>query len=296
MSNISFRSGEPKTPKFERWASPQSCTLIVRPRGRRQVGGHDQRGAAVEGERRGEHPPVADRDELGNPARGLLLEQRDRVGPVGRRLPARRGSTSAPGSRASFPRATRSSTVRCRLRLARRSRACHPRIVPRRSTLDGDPGVPCRRKTVWFRWGGGGGGVVVRGGSDRTAGRREIKVPLQAAHLVGVEDIEEEERRGSCGGEAREGRGGGRGGGGRRGGGGGGRGGGGRGGGRKRGGEGGGGGDGWEGGGGGGGGRDGGGRMVRWEGDGLGSSGDGRAGWMERAGRGWGGREGHGEE
>ena len=28
MSNISLRSGEPNTPKFDRWASPQSCTLI----------------------------------------------------------------------------------------------------------------------------------------------------------------------------------------------------------------------------------------------------------------------------
>ena len=28
MSNISFRSGEPNTPKFDRCASPQSCTLM----------------------------------------------------------------------------------------------------------------------------------------------------------------------------------------------------------------------------------------------------------------------------
>ena len=28
MSNSSLRSGEPNTPKFDRWASPQSCTLM----------------------------------------------------------------------------------------------------------------------------------------------------------------------------------------------------------------------------------------------------------------------------
>ncbi len=28
QSNTSWRSGDPKTPKFERWASPQICALI----------------------------------------------------------------------------------------------------------------------------------------------------------------------------------------------------------------------------------------------------------------------------
>ena len=52
-----------------------------------EIGGHDRRGAAEERERRGEHPAVADRDELGHPRRGLLLQDRDRVGPVGGGLP-----------------------------------------------------------------------------------------------------------------------------------------------------------------------------------------------------------------
>ena len=51
------------------------------PRGRRarQIARHDQRRAAVEGERRDPHAPVADRHELGHPAGGLLLEEVDRV-------------------------------------------------------------------------------------------------------------------------------------------------------------------------------------------------------------------------
>ena len=51
-------------------------------RGGRQVGRHDQRGATVEGERRGQHPAVADRDQVGYPARRLLFQQRDRIGAV----------------------------------------------------------------------------------------------------------------------------------------------------------------------------------------------------------------------
>jgi len=45
----------------------------------RQVCRHDQRAAAEEGERRRQHPPVADRDQLGHPRECLLLQQRDRV-------------------------------------------------------------------------------------------------------------------------------------------------------------------------------------------------------------------------
>ena len=50
---------------------------------RREVVGHDQRRAAVEGERRHEHPPVADGHEFGNTARGLALEKGDGVRPSG---------------------------------------------------------------------------------------------------------------------------------------------------------------------------------------------------------------------
>ena len=51
-----------------------------RPRGRGEVAGHDQRSAAVEGERRDEHASVAQRDELRDPARRLLLEEGDGSG------------------------------------------------------------------------------------------------------------------------------------------------------------------------------------------------------------------------
>ena len=73
-SKTSRRSGASNTPKFERWASPQSCA--VRPdRGRAgQVGRHHRGRAPEEGERRGEHPAVADRHELRD-ARLVLLRQ-----------------------------------------------------------------------------------------------------------------------------------------------------------------------------------------------------------------------------
>ena len=44
-----------------------------------QVAGHDQGGAAVEGEGRDQHAPVADRHQLGHAGLGLALEQGDRV-------------------------------------------------------------------------------------------------------------------------------------------------------------------------------------------------------------------------
>ena len=48
-----------------------------------EVGGHDRGRAAVERERRGEHPAVPDGDELGDAVRVLGGDDRDRVGPVG---------------------------------------------------------------------------------------------------------------------------------------------------------------------------------------------------------------------
>ena len=53
-----------------------------------QVGGHDQRGAPVEGERRHQHPAVADGNQFGDPGCALLLEQPDGVWAVDSRLPA----------------------------------------------------------------------------------------------------------------------------------------------------------------------------------------------------------------
>ncbi len=56
-----------------------------RPRCRRKVVRHDQRSAAIERERRDEHPPVANRHQLRNPRRRLTLKQPHRVGTVRRR-------------------------------------------------------------------------------------------------------------------------------------------------------------------------------------------------------------------
>ena len=66
-----------------------AAELRVKPGARRsgEIGRHQVGSAAEERERRDEHPPVPDRDELGHAARGLLLEQLDRVGADRRRLP-----------------------------------------------------------------------------------------------------------------------------------------------------------------------------------------------------------------
>ena len=59
----------------------------ARPRPVREVGRHQVGGAAEEGERRREHPPVPDRAELGKSRLRLLLEEIDRVTAHRRRLP-----------------------------------------------------------------------------------------------------------------------------------------------------------------------------------------------------------------
>ena len=86
MSKTSRRSGEAKTPKFDRCASPQHWTRNPERGVGGEVGRHDQRRAAVERERRGEHAAVADRHELRHARLGLPLEELDRVEPVRRRL------------------------------------------------------------------------------------------------------------------------------------------------------------------------------------------------------------------
>ncbi len=72
--------------------------------GRREVGRHHRGSAAIERERRDEHPPVPDRDQLLQPRRRLRLEHRDRIGSVRRRRPVavgrRAASASAPPGRA----------------------------------------------------------------------------------------------------------------------------------------------------------------------------------------------------
>ena len=52
-----------------------------------EIGRHDRRGAAVERERRGKHPPVADRHQLGHAIGRLGIEHRDGVRSVGGRRP-----------------------------------------------------------------------------------------------------------------------------------------------------------------------------------------------------------------
>jgi hypothetical protein len=56
-------------------------------RRRREIGRHHGRRPAVERERRDEHPPVPDRDELLQARRRLGLEYRNGIGPVRRRRP-----------------------------------------------------------------------------------------------------------------------------------------------------------------------------------------------------------------
>ncbi len=58
-----------------------------RPRRSREIGGHQVGRPAVERERRDQHAPVPDRHQLRHARLRLLLEQLDRVGAHGRRLP-----------------------------------------------------------------------------------------------------------------------------------------------------------------------------------------------------------------
>ncbi len=53
----------------------------------REIRGHRKRRAPEVGEGRHQHAPVTDGDQLGNPGPCLLLQQLERVAPVGRRLP-----------------------------------------------------------------------------------------------------------------------------------------------------------------------------------------------------------------
>ena len=64
----------------------------------RQVRGHDQGRAAVERERRRQHPSVPDGHEAGRPPRRLLKDQGDRIGSIGRRRPVARGRAGHFGS------------------------------------------------------------------------------------------------------------------------------------------------------------------------------------------------------
>ena len=86
--NNSVRSGDANAPKFERCASPQSCTVSPARGVVLQVGCHDLRRAPIEGERRDHHPPVAHRNQIPLTGRVLRLQQGYRVGAVRGRLPS----------------------------------------------------------------------------------------------------------------------------------------------------------------------------------------------------------------
>ncbi len=68
-----------------------------------EVGGHDPRRPAVEGERRDQHAPVAHGHQVGLASGVLFFQQRDRIGAVRRRLPAWRGWTAASACAAPCP-------------------------------------------------------------------------------------------------------------------------------------------------------------------------------------------------
>ena len=76
------RSGVPKIPKLERWASPQSWGPKPGGRGRRKVVGHHARRTAKEGEGGERHPTVPDRDERRQSMGVRILEQFQGVGSV----------------------------------------------------------------------------------------------------------------------------------------------------------------------------------------------------------------------
>ena len=102
--HLTFRRAE--TPKLDRCASPQSCTLIPLVGVPGQVIGDHDRRPAIERERRDRHPAVPDRHQVGEPGLSLLLEERDQIGSVGGGLPARVGRARrllASGLAASHP-------------------------------------------------------------------------------------------------------------------------------------------------------------------------------------------------
>jgi hypothetical protein len=73
---------------------------------RREVGGHDGCGAAIERERRGGHAGVPDRNQLRDPGLRLLLEHLDRAPPRRGRVPSR---VARPGNRGARAAALRDS-------------------------------------------------------------------------------------------------------------------------------------------------------------------------------------------
>ena len=87
-SNSSVRSGESEHPEVRQVGVAAELHREAGPWRVLQVGRHDLRRAAVEGERRRHHPTVADGYEILLARRVLLLEQRDGIGTVRGRLPS----------------------------------------------------------------------------------------------------------------------------------------------------------------------------------------------------------------
>ena len=141
-SNSSVRSGEAKTPKFDRWASPHSCTSRPAVGVSCQVGRHDLRRAPVERERRDQHPPVPHRHEVGLAGGVLRLEQRDRVGPVVGRAPVTVARSRC--TRSSFQSACL-AFVDARPCAAHRHRDDATRMSARVITLRGERDTGCTR-------------------------------------------------------------------------------------------------------------------------------------------------------
>ncbi len=126
MSNARRRSAEPNRPKFDRCASPHSWTVRPLFGSGGEVGCHQQRGAAVERERRDHHASVTHGDEVRHPRLGLLLQQRDRVGAVVGRRPL----GLARSRRANPCRATEGASA---FEVGRRRRRCDGGSDPHRS-------------------------------------------------------------------------------------------------------------------------------------------------------------------
>ena len=94
-SKIRSRSGEAKPPKLDQMGVAAQLDLERGGLGG-QIGGHHRGGPPEEGEGRGGHPAVADRDQVGEPGGGLEGQDLQWIGPVGGGLPV---AVAGPGHR-----------------------------------------------------------------------------------------------------------------------------------------------------------------------------------------------------
>ena len=77
-SKRSSRSGEANPPKFARWASPHSCTMMPDCAAVARSAAIGKAAPTVVGEGRGGHAGVADRHQFGHPGSGLLSQEVER--------------------------------------------------------------------------------------------------------------------------------------------------------------------------------------------------------------------------